>query len=173
MTMPRPFRLKVLDKLTDLIKTITPANGYFNDMSVPDSVVRGRVFIGDNEPCPMVSLIEPPAAIEGIRTQSDNPSRFGEWDILVQGWVPDDRRNPTDRAYTLAFEVVKVLAAEKKKPVRPGTGGQRDYLGFAGKIQDMRIGAPVIRPPDETSAKACFYLLLTLQIAEDMSDPFS
>lgn len=172
-TMPRPFRLKIMDKLTELIRTVTPANGFYNDLSVKGSVVRGRLFVGDDEPCPMVSLVEPPAAIEGIRIQPDNPVRSGEWDVLIQGWVPDDRFNPTDRAYVLAFEVVKILNAEKKKTPRPGTGGQRDYLGFGTKIQQLRVGAPVIRPPDDTSAKACFYLLVTLVISEDMSDPFS
>ncbi len=171
--MPRPFRLRVLDKLEELIKTVAPANGDWDDLSVDGAVVQGRLFIGDDEPVPMVSMVEPPAAIEGIKTQPNNVNHVGEWDILIQGWAKTDlkSRNVTGPAYVLAAEVRRKLAIEKKKPSAPGQG--QNHLGFGARIQDMRIGAPVVRPPDETSSKACFYLMLTLQIAEDMSDPFS
>lgn len=175
MTMPRPFRLQVLDRLTDLIRTVTPANGFFYDLSAEEAVVRGRLFIGDDEPVPMVALNEPPLAIEQIRSAPQNPNSAGDWDILIQGWAKTSlgENGGTDNAYVLAAEVRQVLASEKKKPSgRPGSGSGPDFLGFGPKILDMRVGAPVVRPPDETSAKACFYLILTLQISEDMTKPF-
>lgn len=173
MSAPVPFRLKALKKLTECIQRVTPANGYTNDLS--DAVFRGRLAYGDDEVIPMVSLIEPPLAIESLKAQADNISRNGDWDILVQGWVEDDRENPTDPAYLLAAEVTMELAVEKQRK----RGRTPDILGLGAGFGDepngitgMTIGAPVVRPPDETSARACFYILLTLQIAEDTSRPF-
>lgn len=173
MTIPRPFRLQILDKLTALIHTVTPANNFYFDLSEDDTVVRGRLFIGDDEPVPMVALNEPPLAIEAIRAAPQNINRVNDWDILIQGWAAVGKIHETDEAYTLAAEVQQVIAGEKTKPSgRPGSGNGSDFLGFGTKIVDMRIGAPVVRPPDETSAKACFYMILTLQISEDMAKPF-
>lgn len=169
----RPFRLLALDALTDLIHTVTPANGFQNDLSADECVVRGRLFIGDTEPVPMVALNEPPLAIEGIKSAPQNPKWFGDWDILIQGWAENGEIHQTDNAYILAAEVRQALASELVKPSgRPGSGQGPNFLGFGPKITAMRIGAPVVRPPDATSAKSCFYLILTLQISEDMTKPF-
>lgn len=168
-----PFRLQILERLTDLLHTVTPANGYQNDLSDDDCVARGRLVIGENEPVPMLALNEPPLAIEQIKAAPQNPNASGDWDILIQGWTEPGELHHTDKAYVLAAEVRKALALEKKKPTgRPGSGHSTDFLGFGSKIEDMRVGAPVVRPPDETSAKACFYLILTLKIVEDMTKPF-
>ncbi len=173
MTMLRPFRLQVLDNLVLLIRSIKPANGYQNDLSEEEKVVIGRLFVGDDEPTTMVAINEPPMAIEQNPAAPQNPNRFGEWDILIQGWAPNGDIHPSENAYILAADVCRALALEKQKPSgQPGTGRGPDFLGFADKILEMRIGAPVVRPPDETSALACFYILLTLKISEDMTKPF-
>ena len=109
----------------------------------------------------MVSLLEPPLSIERIASQPDNPNAAGAWDILIQGWAVDDKDNPTDPAYRLAAWVVQTLAKERTK--MRGRPGSKNYL---------KVGAPVVRPADFPSANACFYLLITLQIVEDMEDPF-
>lgn len=172
MSTPIPFRLQVLRKITEVIETVTPSNDYTFDLT--NAVFRGRLEYGDDEALPMVALNEPPLAIEALKAQSDNPSREVDWDILIQGWVKDDKANPTDPAYLLAAEVTKALAAEKQRK----RGRTPDILGLGAGfnspngIMAMTLGAPVVRPPDETSARACFYILLTLQIAEDTSRPF-
>jgi hypothetical protein len=166
-----PLRLRILQAISELLASISPANGYVSDLSGPGQVVRGRLLIGAREILPMVSLIEPPLAIEPERAAIDNPFSHGDWDILVQGWVADDKENPTDPAYVLAADVRKALVLEKLKPPPPGTR-TADILGMDGAVVDFRLGAPVVRPPDEISAKACFYLLVTLNIAEDMTAPF-
>lgn len=175
MSAPRPFRLQVLDALTALIRQVSPANDFHHDLSAEETVVRGRLFIGDDEPVPMVAINEPPLAIERVRGAPRNPNDTGEWDILIQGWAKNSLNDysGTDNAYILAAEVRQVLASEKTKASgRPGSGLGNNLLGFGTRISDMRIGAPVVRPPDETSAKACFYIVLTLQISEDMTKPF-
>jgi hypothetical protein len=168
-----PLRLKILKAISAKIATITPGNGFVDDLSGDGSVVRGRLFIGDDEPLPMVALNEPPMAIEQARGAPQNPNSTGEWDILIQGWVEDDPPNLSDKAYVLEAQVRQVLASEMKKPSgRPGSGNGPDFFGFGPIIITMRIGAPVVRAPDGTSRTACFYLMLTLQIVEDMTKPF-
>lgn len=174
MTSPIPFRLKVMKKLTETIQSVTSANGYEHDLSA--STFRGRVWFSDDDPLPMVSILEPPLAIDQIRTQPNNTGREGEWDLLVQGWAEDDPENPTDPAYLLAAEIAKALAGEKTR-VRPGTRTSDIFgmgAGFDGSngIENMSIGAPVVRPADEVSARACFYMIVTFKIAEDTADPF-
>jgi hypothetical protein len=168
-----PLRLEILTALTALVETISPINGYINDLSIAGSVVRGRLLIGDSEVLPMVAFNEPPMAIEPLPAASQNPSRDTSWDILIQGWIDDDPAHPCDAAYVLAAEVGQIIALEKTKPSgRPGQGNGPNFFGFGPKIIDLRIGAPVVRPPDTTSKTACFYQMLTLQIVEDMTKPF-
>ncbi len=138
--------------------------------SLRDRVFRGRESFGENDPLPMVSLLEPPLSIERIASQPDNPNAAGAWDILIQGWAVDDKDNPTDPAYRLAAWVVQTLAKERTK--MRGRPGSKNYLGLGDRITEIKVGAPVVRPADFPSANACFYLLITLQIVEDMEDPF-
>jgi hypothetical protein len=118
----------------------------------------------------MVSLIEPPLAIEPLSTkkQRDNTIRNGDWDIIIQGWAQDDAQNPTDIAYQLEAEVRRRIAIEKKRPdARPGNPNGRNYFGLGQKIQNLTIGSPVVRPNEHVSEQAVFYLVITLQIGED------
>lgn len=177
-----PIRLEILRAITAALKTINPENGYefdLRDEITPDNeprerVVRGRLHIGDDEPLPMVSLLEPPMVPQPIDTkkQQDNTTRAGDWDIIIQGWVRDDGQNPTDSAYQLEAEVRRRLASEKKRPdARPGNPNGMNYFGLGRKIMNMSIGSPVIRPNEHISEQAVFYLVLTLQISEDMATP--
>ena len=174
---PKPLRLRILIALTDLLKTVTPANGYqfdlSNDQDGEKRVVRGRLFLGDSEPAYMVSILEPPSAVEPILNRGpDNTARASEWDILIQGWARDDDDNEEcDLAYALAADVHKALGAELKR-TRTGRPGAPDILGFAGKVESMKIGTPVIRPSEEVSGYGVFYTILTMKIVEDIAERF-
>ena len=180
---PKPLRLRILIALTDLLKTVTPANGYQFDLSDVEAfeddpyaghrVIRGRLFIGDSEPPTMVSILEPPSAVEPILNRGpDNTARASEWDILIQGWARDDDDNePCDLAYALAAEVHRVLGSEIKR-TRTGRPGAPNILGLGGKLEFIKIGTPVIRPSEEVSGYGVFYTILTLKIVEDIADPF-
>lgn len=173
MIIQKPFRLRVLIALTELLQTVTPANGYQFDLSDDESVVRGRLFLGDREPVYMVSLIEPPNAVEPVRSRGvDNTTRAAEWDILIQGWARDDEDNQEcDLAYALAADVHKALAVELKK-TQTGRPGAPNLLGFNGRVIEMKIGTPVIRPSEEVTGYGVFYTILTLKIGEDIGNPF-
>lgn len=169
--MPDPFRLRALKNLTALLGGISVANGYKTDLA--GRVFRGRLHFGDDDPVPMVSILEPPAPHEGLDLP-EGASLFNGWmDLVVQGFVDDDADNPTDPAYVLLADVRQALAAEKRRAetASHGSTGVR-LLGMEGKVVDLEIGLGVVRPADETSDKAYFWLPLRLRIAENALTPY-
>ena len=171
MTWQIPFRLRVLRAITTTLQGITPANGYQFDLSSNGAVVRGRTALGDDEPEVMVSLLEPPAAVDQKRTSADKVSRETDWDLLIQGWAKDPMASaefqPCDMAYMLAADVQKALAlARPKQPGRPS------IFGF-DRVTNMTVTPAVVRPAENTATDfGMFYIILTLRIVEDMTAPF-
>ena len=164
-----PFRLRVLQGLTSVLQTITVANGYKHDLA--DRIFRGRIIFGDSDPIPLVSILEAPLPDEPDLTPAGNGYWAGPWRIMIQGWVDDDKTNPTDPAHYLLADVKKALAAERKKMIQPGRGNT--MLGMPGCVTDLRIGACVVRPAEEqVNEYANFLLSVTLEIAENMADPY-
>ena len=77
MTLPAdkmPLRVKILNAVVAAIKEVTPDFGFHNTLGPDehgrDRVVRGRIAIGNDEPLPFVTVIEPPLA---SRTSSGAP----------------------------------------------------------------------------------------------------
>jgi len=164
-----PFRLRVLQALTSVLQGITPANGYNYDLS--DCVFRGRLFFGDGDPIPLVSVLEAPLPDEPDLVPAAGTYWKGRWRLMVQGWVDDDKENPTDPAHFLLADVKKVLAEERKKML--GRGGN-SVLGMDGRVTDLIIGSHVVRPAEEhVNAYANFLLSVSLEIAENMADPYA
>lgn len=166
--MSDPFRLRVLKALTVLIEKVGTLPDDTNDLG--GKVFRGREYFGEEEPLPMVSLLEPPLATDRLPSSQSNPNAIGDWDVLIQGWVLDDKINPCDPAYQLCAEVIRVIANERQASRGPGP---RNLLGEGNSIDDIVIGSPVVRPPDVTSMRACFYLIVTLRISETLTEPFN
>ena len=171
--MPDPFRLRVLKALTVALQEIRPANGYVNDLQT--KVFRGRLIYGDDDPMPMVSILEPPVPIDPV--VNDGGTIAGDWDLLIQGFVKDDHKNPTDPAYVLLADVMKRLGIEQDR--RDSGGRTLNILGLGGgkglgnEIIKMTIGHGIVRPADDISANAYFWLTLTLNTAEDLKNPFA
>lgn len=180
-----PFRTRVLTALTEALEEITPANGYISNLAEFDAddgapmkrVYRGRGFFGANDPCPLVSVIEPPEDAEEVAKQppSARATPF-YWRLLVQGDVPDDKANPADPAYALLADVRRRLAIERDR--KDPTGRLPDPLGLGGKreknrIEELSFNAGIVRPPDEISPKAFFWLGVTLKVIEDPLFPFA
>lgn len=165
-----PVRLRVLKKLGECIAEINPEDGYFYDLrptaEVPERVFRGRVIFGDTDPLPMVSILEAPLPPDQIPSPPDATERTGDWDLMFQGFVEDDHLHPTDPAQYLLADVTRRLAVEKRR--------NRDFaiLGMGKTVIDIQIGVGVVRPPDELSAKAYFWLPVTLKMSEDLLDPY-
>ena len=180
---PLPFKLRAMRALTDILKSITPDEGYVYDLSdfvdddgvTVERVYRGRDTFGEGDPLPMVSILEgvnpgddvaePP--VEAVTGEYD-------WDILIQGWLPDDQQHPTDPAYLLLADVRQRLIAERSRKL-PGTH-QPDPLGLEpgkNRVVGIRVGAGVVRPPDRLSDKAWFWLTLTLRIVDNAAEPYA
>lgn len=165
---PDPYRLKVQKAVSDALKEITPGNGYQHDLST--SVYRGRNIFGDETPLPFLSLLEAPIQPDAPRLPDGGSTQNPVWELVIQGFVDDDKFNPTDPAHRLLADVKKRLAKECEAYV-PGTG--YNTFGMNGKLGKLTIGTGVVRPPDEISSKAYFWLTINLGLIEDMADPYS
>ena len=163
-----PIRLEVHKRLTDLLKTITPANGYTTDLA--GNVYRGRLVFGAETPLPSVAILEVPIPLDQLPSPSGTPVHKGPWELMIQGWVEDDRENPTDPAHYLMADVKQALAKEQRKVDYDG-GPENGILGLGRNVTAMYIGQGVVRPPEEVSAKAYFWLTLTLDLVENMEQP--
>lgn len=174
--MADPFRLRVLKAICEQLKTVTPANGYTNDLSdfidaagrPAERVFRGRIVYGDNDPLPMIAILEDPRALEQ-NNGSYSTASAGQFRILIQGFVRDDKHHPLDPAYQLSAEIIEALVKTKKNRFNILELG-----GVAPCVMDLSIGQPVHRPPDdEVSAVAYFLVGVTLTLAEDLETPFA
>lgn len=160
-----PIRLRIQRALVAALEEITVANGYQHDLT--DSVFRGRATYGDSAPLPMVSILEPIDEDEQTPTPQAGPVNKGQWTLLIQGFVQDDFDNPTDPAHNLLADVKKRLIMERIRDQ------QYDILGLGDYVMDIEIGPGVVRPPDEVSAKAYFWLRLRLSVVENLENPFA
>ena len=158
-----PIRLRVLKALTAVFESITPENGYNHDLS--SASFRGRLYFGENDPLPMVSVLEPPLPPDPVYSATKNTAQICQWDLLVQGFVDDDIANPTDPAHMLLTDVRRALVIAKNLD-------QYNLLGVGPALSKMDLGNPVVRPSDDISAKAYFYLPIFFTIAEELADPF-
>lgn len=149
--------------LTAMLEEITPGNGYQHDLR--GRVFRGRILFGASDPLPLVALLEPPLPIDQIIARGDPALSTGDWEIMVQGFVDDDPTHPLDPAYRLVADVRKRLALAARE-------GAETYDYGLPAVTGMSVGPGVVRPSDDISARAYFWLSLRLKIAEDMTDPY-
>lgn len=169
-TFDKPLRLRIQEKIIEVLKEISPANGFKNDLSLTGNatcVFRGRFWFGDNDPLPLVSLLQTPLQPEDMATKSPgNPNKLSEIEFVIQGWVRDDRANPTDPAEYLLADVEKRLAQVRQEYI------DGPVLGFKS-VTELWIGEGVVRPPDDISAKAYFWLPIKIKVARNLADPYN
>ena len=166
----RPFRLRVLDGLTDCLAAIAAEEGVYT-YTLANAVFRGRNLFGDDDPETMVSILEPPIGEDQLTAGEDGTSSTGAWVLHVQGFVKDDHDNPTDPAHFLMADCKRALILQRQRVYEKGAG--QNILGMEGRVTDIKVGSGVVRPPDEVSDKAYFWLPITLGLVEDLDDPFS
>lgn len=163
--MADPIRLQVLKRLTELLEDVSPANGFETDLT--GAVTRGRNVHGDNDPTPMVAILENPRVETSLRAGELSSARYDTLSLLVQGWVKSGSEHPTDPAYRVAEDV------ETKLGEVIATNSQGDALipasyRLGGLIGGMTIGSYVVRPPsDQTNNKAFFFLTLEITLANE------
>lgn len=171
--MADAMRLRIMKALTAVIERATVANGFKHDLT--ERVFRGRLFYGDKDPVPMVSILETPLQPATQDRPPDSTEQSDIWELVIQGWADDDAKNPTDSAYNLAADVRKTLADEKVRASHRTPSGPpaNDLLGLGRDVLNIKIGQPVCRPPDDLSAKAYFWITIRLTLAEDLSNPYA
>lgn len=161
--MTDTFRLSVLKALVDGVVALVP--------EIDGRLFRGRSTYGVNDLLPMGSILEDPREQQVASDDAASKGHTVPWRLLVQGFVDDDAANPTDPAYLLAGEFLQALAA-----VRDGarnSGGVLDPDRKTNVVEKIIIGAPIVRPADEFSEKAYFWIPLTLSLYEDPANPFT
>lgn len=163
-----PVRLEIQMRLSAVLEEITVVAGYQSTLT--DSVFRGRLTFGEGDPLPMVSILEPPITMDQLPAPTTSPSQSGHWELVLQGFCVDDRDNPTDPAQVLLADVKKRLALEKQKADwdKPEDG----IFGLGRTVLNLYIGVGVVRPPDEISAVAYFWLPIVLDIVENFAEPY-
>lgn len=167
MTHTDPFRLRVLQAMQACLREINPTNGSQFDLS--QAVYVGRDKFGDDDPVPLVCILESAEEEPSVPSSSENPNRLGPWPLLIQGFVetqPGDQ--PLAPAYHLAAQVEQRLAREKIR-----CGREANAFGMNGMVDQVYYSKSVVRPADgEVSDKAYFWLRVTLRIAENLLDPY-
>lgn len=162
--MTDPTRLRLLKNLTAVLEGITPANGYVHDLT--GKVFRGRTMFSTDDPIPMVAILEAIEQQQPARIEQRGPVTTGPWELLIQGFADDDKDNPTDPAHVLMADVKKALGRHKKN-------SKGNLLGFGNKVTDMTFSPGVVRPPDERSSHCYFWLKLSVNLVEDVSEPYA
>jgi hypothetical protein len=167
-----PFRLKVMKAISAQLKTVTPLNGFMFDLSdytdeagrTKERVFRGRVTFGENDPVPMVVVLEDPRAIDSNNAKDETPASINKLRLLVQGFVQDDKEHPLDPAYNFSADVISALVKAK--------ADRFNILGMDGKITALSFGQPIHRPGgDEVSSNAYFIVGVTLTMVENLECP--
>lgn len=170
---PEPFRLRVQKSLTAALEQIIPSNGFVNDMAPEDGegkVLRGRTIFGDDDPLPMISILEEPIAPESDLAPSDGTTAYASYDLMVQGFVKDNYKHPTDNAHYLLGDVKKRLISLKEEEKRDDRVFR--FGAKANTVTEVSFGGGVVRPADEVSAVAYFWLRVSFQLCEDHLNPF-
>lgn len=162
---PVPFRLRALRSLTAALETIHPDNGYHHDLR--GRTFRGRAAYGTDDPIPMLSILEAPIPAEELKARGNHEASIASWELLVQGFCEDDHINPSDPAHHLMAEVKAALIQEKRRD------RGNNILSMDGRVVEMWVGQGTVRPPEDPSSTAFFWLTLTLRIAEDLSQPYA
>lgn len=179
-------RLACMKALTTYLRTeITIANGYKHDLSDIDAnthrVVRGRDLWDDDDPVPALSILESPNPdrfpSRAGKEENNESDQKDNWIIYIQGWVPDDKANPTDPAYELMADVKKALA--KLVALNGETGSPKYPAPFPhlldGLITELDYEPGTVRPPgpETQSSKAFFWMRVILGFVEDFFDPYN
>lgn len=161
---PTPLRLRILKALTRVIEQVAPANGYHHDLTA--KVFRGRIRYDQDDPIPMISILEAPIPEDSPPQSGQNTAAYGNWELLIQGFVDDDRINPSDPAHNLMADVKSAIVKERNREYG------NDLLGMGNRVKSMSIGQGSVRPSDDPTAEAFFWFKLTLSVVEDLESPY-
>lgn len=175
-------KLYIMKKLTEHLQGITPdwtdlppaMAGEVCPLDLSSSVYRGRLDFGDEVKNPFLVVLEAPRQLNPNGAGTGELVNNEDWTLLIQGFAEEDRRNPSDPAYTMLAWVQMRLAritTEKKNGGRGGLYPSEWRLG--GLIADIRYQIPIVRPGKDTvSDTAYFYMPISVGNVTDLTMPF-
>lgn len=162
------IQLVILKRLTAHLAGMTVLGGYGFDLA--GRVFRGRTQFGDETPLPCLTVLESPQNTEGNPGDYARLIRNTRWTIFIQGFVADDKDNPTDPAYELKAHVERRLAEIVEQ--RNGRPAHPALYRLGGLIAELEIGNGVVRPPQrELSDKAFFWLPVVITYSSNAARP--
>lgn len=169
-------RLATLKAITaHLMSEVAIANGYQHDLD--GAVFRGRMYFDKDDPMPCVSILDNINSDRFPSRAGNEDSGDGEaksnWILLLNGWAADDKDNPTDPAEQLMADVKMALAKIGSEP-HPMDADQSKHANYLldGLIAGIEFEPGTVRPPDENSAFAYFWMRVILKFTENVRDPF-
>lgn len=164
--MADPKRLLLPKAICDyLVAEIKVVNGYNFDLA---RAYRGRNRFGEEMTMPCVALLEninpdrAPRAVGG----TNQPKHEYDMIYLLNGWTEDvNGEEPGDGAHRLLADVNVALGKLFTREA------ERD--GYFNKLAvGLRIEPGVVRPADENSSKAFFWLRIHCQVVEKVGNPY-
>lgn len=178
---PDSKQLAIMKRLTAQLEAINPSNidpaddigGPYN-VDLRGQVKRGRKVFGKEQRYPFIAILESPQPAPVVGVGYDKVKRKEYWNLLLQGFVTDDKDNPSDPAYDLKAVVEMRLSRIVAVDTSNGNALYPDDYLFGGLIDTLEIGQGVVSPPDEkVSAQSFFYIPLSVCLITDVSKPFS
>jgi len=159
-------RLLLLKEMCSYLKSeIRLVNGYSFNLN---SVYRGKKNFGREIELPAVVVLEnfnPDRAPETVGGVVGTKQKYDQV-YLLNGWAAGsgDDEGDEDAAHRLLGDVKKAFG----KLLVP-----RNQSGFFdGLASALYIEPGVVRPPDEQSEKAYFWMRVRLEIVEKVGDPY-
>lgn len=167
--MADSYRLQVLKALTSLLEgtPLTPVAGITPALpaTLAGVVFRGRARFSDNDPPTMLSILESPRP-GGAQYGGDGEARNEDWLLLIQGFCPDDKENPSDPVYSLLDDVEKRLSRIVAISSGSGMPTYSEHYMLGRLITRFQMSPGVVRPPTENvSSKSFFYLPVQVGLA--------
>lgn len=158
-------RLLLLKSLCNYLLTeITTAKGYNFDLA---AAYRGKKNFGKEVKLPAIVVLEnfnPDRLPETIGGVVGTKHKYDQI-YLINGWAEGgDVEQEEDSAHLLMGDVKQALG----KLLVP-----RNQSGFFdGLANTLSIEPGVVRPPDEQSEKAYFWMRIRLEVVEKVGDPY-
>lgn len=175
-------KLRIMIALTEHLQGITPAwvdlpaeiMGTICPYDLSEAVYRGRVVFGDDVPQPFLAILEAPRQLDPSGAGSQELIADEDWTLLVQGFVKDDKKHPTDPAYDLLAWVQMRMARITMEKPNGGRGGKYPSEWRLGSlVADVRYQIPIVRPgKDGVSDTAYFYMPISVGNVTDLTMPF-
>ena len=175
-------RLTILKRMCAHLEQITPGNGYAYDLT--GSVFRGRTTFGDTDPLPMLTIVEQQRPDFPVYAGANKDTRKERWGLVVQGFVTNDLKNPSDPAYefmaTVEHHLSKLIATDEHTgtPLYPEIymlGPCDENVGRHNRlITSLEYGPGIVSPPrEQVSSQAFFYMPFWLGLAQNVGKPFA